>query len=158
MGLVFLSSVSSADPKLRMAIIFPEDPSNTNGVGNVAKCMATAVVEDWKSKGSLVQDDYFNDKRDATEAGSVADAIVKGKYDVAIGTTLSSQALIVSKILDGSGIPFFAPLATHPGVVEGKKYSVRLQFSDRRQARKLAEFAVRKKPRRVLVVRNDSFP
>jgi len=69
MGFVFLSRVASAEPKLRMAIIFPEDPSNTNGVGNVAKCMATAVVEDWKAKGSSIHVDYFNDKRDATEAG-----------------------------------------------------------------------------------------
>jgi ABC-type branched-subunit amino acid transport system substrate-binding protein len=106
-------------PTPRIAVILPTDESNFNAVGNVLNCMVRAVFESWKQRGFEFEAEFFNDRRDAMQAATVAEVITKKQFDVAIGTTLSSQALIVSKILDKNGIPFVAPLATHPDVVRG---------------------------------------
>ena len=163
-GAVFWVSVSSAKehpkPKPRVAVILPTDESNFNAVGNVLNCMVRAVFESWHQQGYEFDAEFFNDRRDAMQAASVAEVVAKKHFDVAIGTTLSSQALIVSKILDKNGVPFIAPLATHPDVVQGKKFSMRLPFNDELQGRMLARFTHSALPaiKSVLVIENESLP
>lgn len=147
-------------PTPRIAVILPTDESNFNAVGNVLNCMVRAVFESWKQRGFEFEAEFFNDRRDAMQAATVAEVITKKQFDVAIGTTLSSQALIVSKILDKNGIPFVAPLATHPDVVRGKKFSFRLPFNDEKQGHLLARYThtVFSSIRSVLVIENESLP
>ncbi len=144
----------------RIAVIFPTDETNINSVGNVVNCMVRAVFDERKKNGKLFEYDIFNDARDVVQTAKISEIISQKKYDVAIGTTLSSQALIVSKILNQSKIPFFAPLATHPEVVEGKQFSSRLPFSDRQQAKALARFSIKsvKKISSILIINNQSLP
>ena len=163
-GLVFWGTVSLAkEPpksKPRVAVILPTDESNFNAVGNVLNCMVKAVFETWHQQGHEFDVEFFNDRRDAMQAASVAEEVAKKRFDVAIGTTLSSQALIVSRILDKNGVPFIAPLATHPDVVQGKQFSMRLPFNDELQGRLLARYTHTALPnfKSVLVIENESLP
>ena len=79
----------------KITVVFPTDKSNVNAVGNVVSCMVNAVFEDWEKRGHDFEYEAFNDQRDANQAAIVAEAIAKGAFDVAIGTTFSSQAIIV---------------------------------------------------------------
>lgn len=151
----------STDKAVKIAVIFPSDESNINSVGNSLGCMMQSVLDEAIQDGLPISYKTFNDRRDYRHAIEVSNKIVVEKFDIAIGATLSSQALIISKILNENGIFFFAPLATHPDVVQGKKYSVRLPFSDEKQGRVLGEYAarlVKENKARILVLENLSQP
>ncbi len=163
-GLFYWRSIAKSNnhPKLkpRIAVILPVDESNFNAVGNVLNCMVKAVFDVWRQTGYEFEAEFFNDRRDTMQAASIAEEIARKHFDVAIGTTLSSQALIVSRILDKNEVPFITPLATHPDIVQGKKFSMRLPFNDELQGRLLAHYTHSLLPnvKKVLVIENASLP
>lgn len=141
----------------KVAIVFPDTPNNPNSVGSHAMCMAKAVIGSHDTGNLNVK--FFTNSRDPIHTQQVVQKIINEKYELVLGTTLSSQAIVASKLLDSAKIPFIAPLATHPEVTKNKPLSIRIPYSDETQASLLAKASTEiYSAKRILLVYNKSLP
>jgi branched-chain amino acid transport system substrate-binding protein len=149
----------AAAPQLRIAVIYPKDDPKVSSIGNEAACITEGLLAEAKKAGAPIDYRFFDNERDPIKTVSVAEAIAKDKFDLAIGTVTSSEAIAAAKILNSAKIPFFATTATNPDVTKDKPYSFRLPFDDYHQAQTLALFVAKEqRAKKVAVVRNISLP
>jgi branched-chain amino acid transport system substrate-binding protein len=124
-----------------------------------AACITNAVIKEAKATGLNVSYELVQQEHDLYSTLKAANHIAEMKFDAAIGTLISSDALVASNAFEKAGIPFIAPVASHPDVTAGKRFSVRVAFNDYRQAKLLARLAARElKAQRVVVIKNASQP
>lgn len=153
--------VNAAPKKVRVAGIYP---NHTRGhlnctCGLEAACITEAAVNRAKAEGIDLSFTLVNKDWDVFGTLAASERVMNQKFDVAVGTLVSSDALVASKILEKAGIPFVAPTATHPNVTAGKKFVTRIPFNDYRQAGLLARLSVTDlKASKLAVVRNASTP
>lgn len=121
--------------------------------------MTDGLLGEAKKNGMAISYQFFDNERDPLKTVTVAEAITKEKFDIAIGTVTSSEAIAAAKVLNQAKIPLFATTATNPEVTKDKPYSFRLPFDDYHQAHTLAQFAAKeKKVSKVAIVKNISLP
>jgi len=157
---VFFSAVVWAKP-FRIAALYPESMAGHFHCtcGLEAQCMTKAAVADAKKKGIDVSLDLFGSGRTPFTALSAAKKVTAGNYDAVVGTLVSSEALIVSKVFEGARLPFIVPTASHPDVTRGKNYVTRIAFNDYRQAMLLAKFTREDfSGKNIAIIRNQSNP
>ncbi|MGE0172463.1 MAG: ABC transporter substrate-binding protein [Oligoflexales bacterium] len=143
---------------LKIAVIYPKDDPKVSSIGNEATCITEGLLSKAKRTGAI-EYRFYDNERDPIKTISVAEAIAKEKFDIAIGTVTSSEAIAAAKILNQAQIPFFATTATNPEVTKDKPYSFRLPFDDYHQAQTLAGFVAKEqRPQKVAVVKNISLP
>lgn len=153
------SAPGAAAAPLRIAVIYPKDDPKVSTIGNEAACITEGLLSEAKKAGVPIDYQFFDNERDPIKTVSVAETIVKEKFDLVIGTVTSSEAIAAAKILNAAQIPLFATTATNPDVTKDKPYSFRLPFDDYLQAHTLAQFAASElRAKKVAVVRNISLP
>lgn len=124
-----------------------------------ALCVSEGLVRDAQRRGQKVRFHNLAPSYAPMSIVTAAKTVTNLAYDAAVGATLSSDAIIAADIFEVAGIPFVTPTATNPRVTEGKKLSVRMAFSDRRQATLLARVAMSEaKHGSIAVIRNISQP
>ncbi len=124
-----------------------------------AACITNAVFKTAKAEGLNIAYELVRQEHDLYSALKAANEIAEKKFDAVVGTIVSSDALIASSVFEKAEIPFIAPMASHPEVTYGKKFSARVCFNDFRQAKLLARLAARElEAREVVVVKNASQP
>jgi len=90
-------------------------------------------------------------------AVQTAEMIQKHQPDVIIGGSTSNAAFVISDLAEKNQIPFVTPQATHPSLLNEKRFSFRVCFDDNYQAVELARFAINElEGRRVLVLYNTT--
>lgn len=146
----------------RLAAIYPlaQTAGHQNCTcGEEAMCITEAAVLQARAQGIDVRLTSIDDHRDPIQAGAAASKVIKSGFDAAIGTLESSDALVMSKALEGAHMPFIVPTASHVDVTKNRKYVVRAAFNDKRQAALLADLALRElKAKRILIIHNLSNP
>jgi len=129
------------------------------GYGIEAACITNAVVEDARQNGLSISVESFDLGPTPISTADTARKIVDGKFDVALGTLVSSEAIVASRVFEAAKLPFIVPTATNPEVTEGKHLVARIPFSDMRQAELLSKLTVHElKPKVVAILRNASNP
>lgn len=159
-ALALLLPVLCFGKTFRIAGLYPSTTHNFNCTcGLEAACVVKAAVARAKQEGQDVSVELFDKKWTALETGEAALKVVDGGFDAAVGTDISSHALVAGDIFEKAGIPFIVPTATNPNVTAGKMFVTRIPFSDRRQALLLAKLTVKElRPSRVAVIKNLSDP
>jgi branched-chain amino acid transport system substrate-binding protein len=160
-ALVISLPIQATSKKVRVAGIYP---NHTRGhlnctCGLEAACITNAAVKRAKSEGIDLDFTPVNKDWDVFGTLAASERVANQKFDVAVGTLVSADALVASKILETAGIPFIVPTATHPNVTAGKKFVTRIPFNDYRQASLLARLSVTDlRANKLAVVRNASTP
>lgn len=159
---IILFTVLSAEAKtFRIAGLYPLSTAGHINCtcGHEAVCITKAVVTQARKSGLDVSIDILQTDRSVFSAVDAATKVIEKKYDAAVGTFISAEAMPVSDLFEAAGIPFIAPTATHPQVTAGKKLVARIPFNDFRQSKLLARLAVGEfKVKRIAVIRNSSSP
>jgi len=129
----------------RIAALYPQSMAGHFNCtcGLEAKCLTKAVVDEAKRQGLNVSIELFDNGRDPFTTARVSKEVAEGEYDAAVGTLVSAEALIASKIFEKAKVPFIAPTASNPEVTSGKTYVIRTAFNDYRQAELLARLTVK---------------
>ena len=107
-----------------------------------ALCVSEGLAHEVQKRGENVRFQNIAPGYAPMSIVTAANTVTNLAYDAAVGATLSSDAIIAADIFERAGIPFVTPTATNPRVTEGKTLSVRMAFSDRRQAMLLAGVAL----------------
>jgi branched-chain amino acid transport system substrate-binding protein len=156
-----LSQISTSAKPFRIAALYSQGrlDYSIDTYGPEAICITQAAIKDAQKHGMDVSLEIVDSQWSAVQTSKAAAQVVRGKYDAAVGTIASAEALVASQVLNEAKIPFIAPTATHPGVTKGKSYVVRVLFNDYRQASLLAKLtATELRPKKIAVVRNISNP
>lgn len=155
--IVLASSVCQG--QVKVAILMPTDRQTPHTVGNEVFCGLNGVLKEAINDGLDLKIEHFDNKRDPLTTAQVVGEIISKKFDLVLGTTLSSQAIVAAKALNEAKIAFFAPLATNPKVTDNKDYVIRLPFSDTLQAQLLGKYSsLGKSAKKILIVYNASTP
>lgn len=124
-----------------------------------AACITGAVVAEARKEGVEVSVDFIDTKWNPLKTLAGAQEIAAKRYDAAVGTLISTDALMAVPVLEKAGIPFVVPTASNPRVTEGRSFVARIAFNDYRQAFLLARLAKEEyRPKRVAIIRNVSQP
>ncbi len=157
---LFLGTSSFADADtFRVAAIYP---NHTIGhfnctCGLEGACITEAAIKRARKEGVNISFTLVNKDWDIFKTIEAAEKVVSQRYDAAVGTLVSSDALAAAPILESGGIPFIVPTATNPDITKGKKLVTRIPFNDGRQAFLLARLAVNDLgAKRVVIIRNTS--
>jgi branched-chain amino acid transport system substrate-binding protein len=127
--------------------------------GPEAICITEAAVKQAQKDGLKVSLTIVDSRWSPVATSQAAQTVVDGKYDAAVGTISSQEALVAARMLNEAKIPFVTPTATHPDVTYGKPFALRILFNDDRQASLLAKLtATELKPKKIAIVRNTSNP
>lgn len=143
----------------RVAAIYP---NHTIGhfnctCGLEGACITNAAITRAREEGLNISFTLVNKDWDIFKTIEAAEKVVSQRYDAAVGTLVSSDALAAAPILENGGVPFVVPTATNPGVTAGRKLVTRIPFNDTRQAFLLGKLAVTElAAKRVVIVRNTS--
>ena len=160
-ALVISTQVLAAPKTVRVAGIYP---NHTRGhlnctCGLEAACITDAAIKRAQAAGVALDFTPVNKDYDVFGTLAASERVVNQKFDVAVGTLVSADALVASKVLEKARIPFIVPTATHPNVTAGKKFVTRIPFNDYRQAGLLARLSVTDlRANKIAVVRNASTP
>ncbi len=120
-------------------------------------CITEAAIKRARLEGMNISFTQVNKDWNIFKTMEAAETVVTHRYDAAVGTLVSDDALAAAPILEAAGIPFIVPTATNPGVTAGKKFVTRIPFNDRRQAFLLARLATTElAAKRIVIVRNSS--
>lgn len=153
--------VHATQKGVRVAGIYP---NHTRGhlnctCGLEAACITNAAIKRAQSEGMGIDFKLVNKDWDVFGTLAAAQKVSNEKFDVAVGTLVSADALVASDVLEASGIPFIIPTATHPKVTAGKHFVTRIPFNDYRQAALLARLALTDlKASKIAIIRNASAP
>ncbi len=158
---LFLFPFQAQAKSVRIAGIYP---NNLRGhlnctCGLEAACITDAAIKQAQSEGMDIDFKLVNKDWNVFGTLAAAQKVSKEKFDVAVGTLVSADALVASEVLEASGIPFIIPTATHPKITAGKHFVTRIPFNDFRQAALLARLAIKDlKASRIAIIRNASAP
>lgn len=158
---LFLISFEAQAKKVRVAGIYP---NHTKGhlncsCGLEGACITEAAIKQAQAEGMDIDFTLVNKDWDIFGTLGASQKVVNTKFDVAVGTLVSADALVASDVLESAGIPFIVPTATHPKVTAGKRFVTRIPFNDVRQAALLARLALTDlSAKRIAVIRNASAP
>lgn len=159
--LLTTASVVCAKP-FRLAAIYPtgQTAGHQNCTcGQEAACITEAAIRAAKLTGLGIELTAVNDHRDPLQAKASADKVASGKFDAAIGTLESNEALAISRVLEDAKVPFIVPTASHVDITKGRHFVVRTAFNDRRQAQLLAALTIKElNAKRVFIIHNVSNP
>ncbi len=101
----------------------------------------------------LIKLTKYDDEGSMLSTKMLVKRIAADKPDIIIGGHTSNTILSVAKAAEDLKVPFIVASATHPEIVRGKKFVVRITFDDDEQGADLAMLAVKeKKLRRTWVV------
>jgi branched-chain amino acid transport system substrate-binding protein len=124
-----------------------------------AACITKAVIDRGRRDGLDISYELIKQEHNVYSTLKAANDIAAQKFDAVLGTLVSSDALVSSDVFEKAQIPFIAPVATHPRVTAGKRFTTRVAFNDFRQATLLARLAVRElHTKSVVIIRNVSQP
>ena len=155
--LACLASSPGSAQTLRIAGLYP---TNNQGhynctCGLEAACITDAAVKKAQAEGMDIYYEQFDKGWSVEPTIEATDKAIAGKFDVAVGTLVSADAIAAAERLTKAKIPFFVPTATNPQVTANNPYATRIAFNDFRQAALLAKFATRElKTKKIAVVRN----
>lgn len=95
----------------------------------------------------------YDDEGSMVSAKGLVKRLAMDRPDVIVGGHTSNTILSVSKATESLKIPFLVASATHPEIVRGKQFVVRITFDDEEQGAALSRLARReRKLRRAWVV------
>jgi branched-chain amino acid transport system substrate-binding protein len=152
---------AQASKPIRIAGIYP---GHTVGhynctCGLEAACITEAAVMRARREGLDVTFTHINMDWDILKTVRAVNRVVKERFDVAVGTLVSADAMIAAEVFEKAQVPFVVPTPTHPKVTAGRKFVTRIPFNDFRQAALLARLSVTDlKSKKIVVVRNASLP
>ena len=138
-----LSSSEAKTSPLKIAALFPVPKKISSSEGHEAYCITKAVIDEAKMKDAKIQLDLFSYERGVKGAVESALKIVKGNYDLAVGTFPSSEAMSAARIFEKAKIPFFPPTASHIDLTKDRTFTTRVAFTDEYMANKLSNFAIK---------------
>ncbi len=159
LSLIFSFSVFAGGNAFRVAAIYP---NHTIGhfnctCGLEGACITEAAIKRARQEGVNISYTLINKDWDIFKTIEAAEKVVSQRYDAAVGTLVSADALAAGTVLEKGGIPFVVPTATNPGVTLGKKFVTRIPFNDGRQAFLLARLAATElSAKRIVIIRNTS--
>lgn len=158
---LILISFEAHAKTVRVAGIYP---NHTKGhlnctCGLEGACVTEAAIKQAQADGLDIDFTLVNKDWDIFGTLGAAQKVAGAKYDVAVGTLISADALVASEVLESAGIPFIVPTATHPKITAEKKFVTRIPFNDFRQSALLARLAVTElSAKKIAVIRNASTP
>ena len=159
LSLVLALSGFAESRAFRVAAIYP---NHTIGhfnctCGLEGACITEAAIKRARQEGLNISFTLVNKDWDIFKTIEAAEKVVSQRYDAAVGTLVSGDALAAAPILESGGVPFVVPTATNPGVTAGRKLVTRIPFNDTRQAFLLGRLAVTElSAKRVVIIRNTS--
>jgi ABC-type branched-subunit amino acid transport system substrate-binding protein len=154
-----LASVASFSPILRaeaqnVAVFYPKA-----GIQQDFICMTEAVFKSAVSEGRSLTWSVFDTENDTAGVVRSASVLNSSKFTHILGTRTSQEAIALSKIAESLKIPFVAPIASHPDVTSGKKYSMRLVSTSDRYGDLMIKFLIENfHGGNVLILKNNSLP
>jgi ABC-type branched-subunit amino acid transport system substrate-binding protein len=137
-----------------VAVFYPK-----SGVQQDFFCMTDAVFNDAKAGGRELTWKLIDTENEATGIVRAASQLDKSKFTHLLGTRTSQEAIALSKFAEVNQLPFIAPIASHPDVTVGKKFTIRLVSTSSRYGELMKRFLIEAYPKEsAAIVRNLSLP